>query len=623
LHAATVYSYDSLQRLTGVTYDNGGSIAYTYDAVGNRLTLVSQASTPAATITVGANTNVGGTVTGTGIYFVGSNDVLTATASNGWRFILWSDGSTNNPRTVVVSSNMIYTATFAPTAVLTVQANPAAGGSVTGGGQYIVSSNATVTATASNNWLFMNWNGSITNNPWLFPVASGTTVCTANFAHATLVTLTPNPAFGGSASGGGTYLSGSNVTLTANAAPGWLFAQWNDGNTNASRSLTVPAANVAYTATFVRGIGAAVDATNLTWTTGGNANWAVQTATTRDGVAALQSGAIGAGQQTWFQTTTNGPGSLQFWWKVSSAANNNLQFYINTQLVSQISGNVDWNQVVTFIGTSNQVTLKWVYTNTTGATSGSNAGWVDQVSWTPCPYAERVPQMFYQDPSGMLASWVLNSTGGVRFARVLANTGAWVLKAAGDVDGDGVSDLLFENAGGDTGGWFMNADGSVRSALYWFNIGAWEIKACADYEGIGRGQLFFQTPAGMAAYWRLDTNGNFLASVTLGNMAGWKLRGAGDLDGDGKAELFWQNAAGLLAIWYHNPDGSIRGATSYNTGVWALCGVADIDGDGVSDLLWQTPGGDTGGWFMNSNSTARAANFWWNTGAWKLRAAGR
>jgi hypothetical protein len=61
----------------------------------------------------------------------------------------------------------------------------------------------------------------------------------------------------------------------------------------------------------------------------------------------------------------------------------------------------------------------------------------------------------------------------------------------------------------------------------------------------------------------------------------------------------------------------------FNTTIWALCGVVDIDGDGVSDLLWQNPGGDTGGWFMNSNSTPRSANFWWNTGAWKLRAAGR
>jgi hypothetical protein len=647
---------------------------------------------PTAVIVVQPNPAEGGWVTGGGTYLVGTNALLTATASNLWRFIAWNDGVTNAARTVTVpDGGATYAAHFSALGTVTVLANPTNGGRVTGGGFY-VGSNATVTAVASNSWLFINWNGSVTNNPWVFPVLPGSCICTANFARLSAVTVLASTTNGGLVTGSGTYLSYSNVSLTATAASNWIFSRWNDGNTNASRSITapmtnitytatfippmavtvranpvangsvsgsgtfqigsnvnisatpvsgwllaawndgntnasriitVPASNVTYTATFTRGIGAAVDATNLTWTTGGNANWAVQTATTHDGVAALKSGALGAGQQSWFQTTTNGPGSLQFWWKVSSAATNYLQFYVNTQLVSQIAGNVDWNQVVTFLGTSNQVTLKWVYAKTTAAVSGSDAGWVDQVAWTPCPYAEHVPQLFYQDPGGMLASWVLNSTGGIRFVRILANTGGWALKAAGDVDGDGVSDLLFENAGGDTGGWFMNADGSVRSALYWFNIGAWEIKACADYEGIGRGQLFFQKPAGDVAYWRLDTNGNFLASATLGNMAGWKLRGAGDLDGDHKAELFWQNAAGAVAIWYHNPDGSIRGAVPFGTGPWALCGVADIDGDGVSDLLWQTPSGDTGGWFMNSNSTTRAANFWWNTGAWKLKAAGR
>ena len=42
IHAATLtYTYDSLNRLTGVDYGNGGTITYTYDAAGNRLTLVS------------------------------------------------------------------------------------------------------------------------------------------------------------------------------------------------------------------------------------------------------------------------------------------------------------------------------------------------------------------------------------------------------------------------------------------------------------------------------------------------------------------------------------------------------------------------------------------------------
>ena len=504
-----------------------------------------------------------------------------------------------------------------------VMVSPSGGGSVTGSGQYLVGSNAMVRATPTSGWRFLNWNGTITNNPWTFTVGAGSTTCTANFARLSTVTVLGSPAGGGIVTGGGVYLSISNATLSATPASGWLFGAWNDGNTNAGRSIRVPASNITYTATFLRGIGAAVDATNLTWTTGGSAGWTVQSSTTHDGVAALKSGAVGVGQQTWFQATTNGPGSLMFWWKSSTSPANTLQFYINTQLVSQISGNAGWNQYVGYIGTSNQVTLKWVYNKNSSAVSGSDAGWVDQVNWMPCPYAEHVPLIFYQDPTGLLASWVIGTNASFQFARILANTGGWALKCVGDVDGDTVSDLLFQNAAGDAAGWFMNADGSTRSARYWFNLSGWDIKACGDYEGIGRGQLFFQNAAGVTAYWRLDTNGNYLAAVPVGVMPGWKLRGIGDLDGDGKAELFWQNTAGTVVIWFHNANGTIHGGTPFNTGDWALCGVADIDGDHVSDLIWQNSAGLTGGWFMNTNGTARAASYWWGTGAWKLKAAGR
>jgi hypothetical protein len=440
-----------------------------------------------------------------------------------------------------------------------------------------------------------------------------------------VLTVQANPAAGGSVTGGGTYVVGSNALLAATASNLWRFSNWNDSVTNNPRTVVV-VSNTAYTANFSAppDIGPALDATNLIWTLGGNAAWFSESSKTHGTATAAQSGAISAGQTSYFQVTTNGPGSLLFWWKASSAAANPLQFYIGTQLVSQISGNVDWNQYVTYIGTSNQVTLKWVYTKNSATVSGSDAGWVDQVTWIPCPYATNVPQLFFQEPNGMIASWVVNSTGAFQFARVLANTGGWALKSAGDIDGDGVSDLLFQNTSSDTGGWFLNPDGSTRDARFWFNIGSWEIKAAGDYEGIGRAQILFQNAAGVAAYWRLDTNGAFQSAAVLGNMAGWKLRGAGDLDGDHKAELFWQTATGTVAIWFHNPDGSIRGAVPFgSTGEWALCGVTDVDADGVCDLLWQTPDTRTGGWFMNSNGTARAASFWWPTGGWKLKAAGR
>jgi YD repeat-containing protein len=38
--AATTYTYDTLGRLSTVTYDNGETIVYTYDAAGNRTQVV-------------------------------------------------------------------------------------------------------------------------------------------------------------------------------------------------------------------------------------------------------------------------------------------------------------------------------------------------------------------------------------------------------------------------------------------------------------------------------------------------------------------------------------------------------------------------------------------------------
>ena len=583
-----------------------------------------------AGVTAVSSPTAGGSVTGSGTYFVGSNIVLTALAANNWRFMNWNDGVTDNPRTVVVrSGGATYAANFSPVGTVVVGANPPDGGSLTGAGQYLIGSNATVTATASNQWRFINWNGSLTNNPWVFPVTNTANSCLANFVRISTVSAVPMPADGGVLTGSGTYVVGTNVQLTAQPAIGWLFMGWSDaGSTNPTRTISVPSNNVTYSALFMNpaisaAFGRALNATGFVWQTGGDANWSTTAAAARDGLAAQSGTLTTGGLQSWLETRTNGPASLTFWWKLSSEIGDTLQFSVNGQPQAQLVTSAGWQQSAVFLGSTNVYSLRWTLIKNAYSLAGSNAGWLDQVALLPCPYATNAPQLFYQDPSGMLASWVLNSTGAVRFSRILANTGGWLLKAAGDVTGDGVSDLLFQTASGETCVWIMNADGSTREVRSWPNLGGWEIKACGDYEGTHSAQLFFQTAHGDVAYWRLDTNGISQSSVSLGNCGGWKLRGIGDLDGDHKAELLWQNAAGLVAVWYHNPDGSIRGVTPFATGGWGLCGVMAMDLDGVNDLFWQTADGNTAGWIMNSNGTARAGCSWGNTSTWKLKAAGR
>ncbi len=129
---------------------------------------------------------------------------------------------------------------------------------------------------------------------------------------------------------------------------------------------------------------------DLLWTTSGYYPWEAQTAVSNDGEAAAQSGDISKGQNSWLETAVERSGSLSFWWKVSSAEDQDyLSFYINDTLQERISGDVDWQQrVYTIYDLS---VLRWVYTKEADSSAGMDAGWLDMVDFTPGEPAEGEP----------------------------------------------------------------------------------------------------------------------------------------------------------------------------------------------------------------------------------------
>ena len=124
-----------------------------------------------------------GSVSGTGTYDVGDTNVtLTATASNNWQFVSWSDAKTNNPYVLTAPHTALtLTACFEATATITVGANPGKGGSASGGGTFLVGSRQTISAVASNGWIFLGWSDGTTNNPYHITVPSTNTSYTASF----------------------------------------------------------------------------------------------------------------------------------------------------------------------------------------------------------------------------------------------------------------------------------------------------------------------------------------------------------------------------------------------------------------------------------------------------------
>jgi hypothetical protein len=129
----------------------------------------------------------------------------------------------------------------------------------------------------------------------------------------------------------------------------------------------------------------ALNNSDLTWATDAGIPWFGQTNVSLDGVASGRSYFIGDGQQSSLTTTTNGPGTLSFWWKVSSQTNADVLSFLSygggtTNLAAQISGETGWEQL-SFLLPGGPQTMVWTYAKDASQSAGLDAGFVDQVSY--------------------------------------------------------------------------------------------------------------------------------------------------------------------------------------------------------------------------------------------------
>ena len=212
-------------------------------------------------ITVAANPTVGGTVTGGAIYDEGTSVTLTATPATGYHFVNWTlngnEVSTNATYTFTAQAAGDYVANFEiNNYAITAVANPTAGGTVTGAGNYDHFTTCTLTATPATGYHFLNWtkNGTVvtTNTSYSFTVEAAADFV-ANFElNSYEITATLDPANAGTVTGAGTYNHFATCMLTANPSSSYLFVNWTKNgqvvSTEPTISFTVegPAAYVAH-----------------------------------------------------------------------------------------------------------------------------------------------------------------------------------------------------------------------------------------------------------------------------------------------------------------------------------------------------------------------------------------
>jgi hypothetical protein len=190
-------------------------------------------------------------------------------------FTQWENSSTNASRSITApSSPTTYTASFNTQYQLTTAASPGAEGSATptSGTYYNSGTVVNLQATANSGYAFSGW----TSSPGTVANASSaaTTItmsapesATANFVPQVTIASSPsNLTFSvtgtGCSPGSGlttpqtfAWVPGSSCTVTFAATQGsagtqYVFTQWENSSTNASRSITAPAATATYTASF-------------------------------------------------------------------------------------------------------------------------------------------------------------------------------------------------------------------------------------------------------------------------------------------------------------------------------------------------------------------------------------
>ncbi len=210
---------------------------------------------------------------------------------------------------------------------------------------------------------------------------------------------------------------------------------------------------------------------------------------------------------------------------------------------------------------------------------------------------------------------------------------AWDVQVEGDLDGDGLGDLVWRYmlpGSNDTGVsyvWFRNPNGTVQVRKRGGAPLNWKLLGAADLNGDGAADMAYVSPdrqIRILLAMPQRTCANFLAgSVPVGFTA---LRFA-DMSGGGKGDVLIRNASTgenrLLSLNAtgvtlpppaSNPDDPNASCTATSQTIsniekslpaapvsWQLYGSADLNNDGIVDLIWIQPNGTLTVWLMNPN----------------------
>lgn len=206
--------------------------------------------TPKYTITVvSANPEYGSASGSTTVDYL-TQTTISANANYGYHFTQWDDGNTQNPRTVTVTEDATYTASFAKNNyIITTTSSNQSWGNATGGKTAAYLDQITITANANFGYHFTRWNDGNTQNPRTVTVTKDATYTASFDINIYTINVISEDDHIGMVMGSGMYEAFTEVNVMAAACQdGYKWSHWSDGVQLAGRKvvLTSDTTLVAY-----------------------------------------------------------------------------------------------------------------------------------------------------------------------------------------------------------------------------------------------------------------------------------------------------------------------------------------------------------------------------------------
>lgn len=190
--------------------------------------------------------------------------------------------------------------------------------------------------------------------------------------------------------------------------------------------------------------------------------------------------------------------------------------------------------------------------------------------------------------------WEIQDAGLVRRKTLPRSPVNHDLVGAGDYDGDGCADLLWQDQYTHRLTVWRLVDGKLaskhslrESALP--SEERWRVGGSGDVDGDGVDDIvLFSRTAGEAEIWLMDGNEVRDLERHPGRLGAWTIPALADADGDGRVEWLWYDELGL-GIEHYDPSTGFDSRRWTMIPGWLPMGVAAFDGDGRGAALAHQP----------------------------------